>query len=73
MVKAIPEARRQELRELVFVAHADPKEYLESLKAVKKSQKESWADVADLMGNPQAAQDIRRNELAKKLMEQDNG
>ena len=73
MAQVIPEARRQELRELVYVAHAEPKEYLGTLKAVKRTRSESLATLAEYMHNPDAARDIRRDEMARKLMEQDNG
>lgn len=61
MAKAIPVHRRREIRELIYIAHAEPKLYLASLDACQKSKADNLAALADQMGNHKAAAEIRRN------------
>ena len=66
--------RRRDARDLVSVFHtSDPKALYDSLAEYTISTEQSWAKLAEMMGNPKAAADIRRQEIIRKRLEELRG
>lgn len=68
MATAWAKFRKNQLRELVYVAHtADPKAFVESLKDTEKL--DGWEALASGLGDKKMAEKIKRDALAKRLIE----
>jgi hypothetical protein len=73
MARVASASHKIEIREWVNVYHGDPVKLIQHLDAVERPKAEGLAIVAEMMGNDRAAAEIRRAELARKLLGQSNG
>jgi hypothetical protein len=74
MAKQIPKKAKRDLKNLVSAIHtSDPRKLLDSMDAQDLSKSDNLAKLASLMGNEKAAAEIRRTEMALKLLRESDG
>ncbi len=61
-------ARRNELKELVYVAHSDPKAFIDSLTPQIEAI-DGWLGIAAELGDEKAVKKMKRDAMARRYLE----